>query len=52
MNTDCNIELDYIDKKKLLYVHIDIFTSSNDVDVFGRLRHDALFDALFLLSAW
>ena len=29
MNTDCNIELDYIDKKKLLYVHIDIFTSSS-----------------------
>ena len=29
MNTDCNIELDYIDKRELLYVHIDIFTSSS-----------------------
>ena len=46
MNTACNIELDYIDKKKLLFVHINIFTSSNcrkttwkknDVDVLDVL---------------
>ena len=29
MNTDCNIELDYIDKKGVSYLHINIFTSSN-----------------------